>query len=90
MGGASISQEDKAKISNRIDRFGKQGMSEGNMKVRKKLSMDELLKSVVSEWVGVHRLIVHTVDPRVIIQKPPTECLRFALTLVRVTTTFTC
>lgn len=45
---APISQEDKAKISSRIDRFGKQGMSEGNMNTRKKLSMDELVKSVVS------------------------------------------
>lgn len=46
---APLSQEDKARISNRIDRFGKQGKSEGNASTRKKLSMDELVKSVVSE-----------------------------------------
>lgn len=39
---------DKAKINSRINRFGKQGMSEGNMHVRKKLSIAELVKSVVS------------------------------------------
>ncbi len=43
-----LSQEDKARISSRIDRFGKEGMSEGNMNIRKKLSMDELVKSVVN------------------------------------------
>lgn len=41
-----VSQEDKAKINQRIDRFGKQGTSEG--KSRKKLSIDEMVKSVVS------------------------------------------
>lgn len=35
---------DKAKLSQRIDRFGKQGMAEA----KKKLSIDDLLKSVVS------------------------------------------
>ena len=45
---APLTQEDKARMSNRIDRFGKQGTSEGNMNARKKLSIDELVKSVVS------------------------------------------
>lgn len=44
----AVTQQDKAKISQRINRFGKQGASEGNMNYRKKLSVDELVKSVVS------------------------------------------
>ena len=40
-----VTQEDKAKISQRINRFGKQGVPEGN---RKKLSINDLVKSVVS------------------------------------------
>lgn len=44
----AVTQQDKAKISQRINRFGKQGTSEGNMNYRKKLSVDELVKSVVS------------------------------------------
>ena len=43
--GKPVSQEDKAKISQRINRFGKQGGFDAN---RKKLSIDDLVKSVVS------------------------------------------
>ena len=40
---------DKAKISQRIDRFGKQGVMNES---KKKLSIDDLLKSVVSLLLG--------------------------------------
>ena len=47
-------EDDKAKIYQRINRFGKQGAQEGNKK--KKISIDDMLKTVVSDagwcWVG--------------------------------------
>lgn len=43
-----FSAEEKQKMSLRTQRFGRQG-AEGNRNVNKKLSIDELLKSVVSE-----------------------------------------
>ena len=44
----AVAPADKAKISQRIDRFGKQGGAEN----RKKLSIDDLLKSVVSACIA--------------------------------------
>ena len=43
-----VTQEDKAKINQRINRFGKQGGFESNKK--KKLSIDTLVKSVVRNY----------------------------------------
>ena len=48
VGGTSpkpVSQEDKARINQRINRFGKQVGNDGN---KKKLSIDDMVKSVVS------------------------------------------
>ncbi len=48
---------DKARISQRINRFGRQGASEGNKHAKKKVSIDDMLKTVVSGllmclWLG--------------------------------------
>ncbi len=53
--GGAVTQEDKAKIDLRINRFGKQGFNnEGNKNTRKKISIDDLVKSVVRrDWVVV-------------------------------------
>ena len=39
-------ENDKAKISHRIDRFGKQGGMDGNKNTKKKISIDDMLKTV--------------------------------------------
>ena len=41
----------RVKISQRINRFGRQELTEGNKNVRKKISIDELVKTLVSKFL---------------------------------------
>jgi len=55
-------ENDKAKISLRIDRFGKQGGSEGNKNVKKKISIDDMLKTVSFSLVLCGTLFIFYVE----------------------------
>ena len=52
------SAEDKKRLSERAQRFGKQGTAEGNMSVKKKMSIDELLKRTLVSTVCAHVCII--------------------------------
>lgn len=42
------SAEDKKRLNERVQRFGKQGSAEGNKNIKKKISIDELLKRTLT------------------------------------------
>lgn len=46
------SADTKSKISQRINRFGRQGLAEGNKNVRKKISIDDLVKTLVRDFLS--------------------------------------
>lgn len=52
------SAEDKRRLSERAQRFGKQGAAEGNMSIKKKMSIDELLRRTLVSAVCAHVCII--------------------------------
>ena len=49
----TVSEVDRLKISQRVNRFGEQRVPEGSKNYKKKFSIDELMKSMVRYKLGM-------------------------------------
>ena len=67
------SAQERQRFSERAQRFGKQGAAEGNKNIKKKISMDELLKrTLVSLHTHTH---THTLYDAILSFRPPGEMI---------------